>query len=124
MLRPRHLAELLRRALAAGCVGLVLALTAVTASPAAHEWLHQVEQEHTCHHHPAKSEPQSTHAADHDCAVVLFANGVDLCVGPFALTPPVALVAGVSPITAAAPDLVAPRYLRQPERGPPCAWVG
>jgi hypothetical protein len=124
MFRPRHLADLFRRLLAAGCVGLVLALTAVAASPAAHEWLHQVEQEHTCQHHPAGAKSPAPHTADHDCAIVLFANGVDLCVGPFALTPPVALVASVSPVTAATPDLVAPRYLRQPERGPPVDWVG
>ena len=120
MSRPTFLADTLRRLLAAGCALLVLALTIVAASPSAHAWFHEAEQAHTCPHHPpADPKPAPAEAAGHDCAVVLFASGVDLDVGPLALFPPATVAGAVSPVTAAAPDLVAPRYLRQPERGPP-----
>lgn len=112
----RALPAALRRFLAAGCAALVLTLTVFAASPAAHEWLHA---EHgTCSGH---SHPVDAPAADDDagCAVVLFAGGVALPVGPAALTPPVLVPQGVSPVTAAKVFLVSPRYLRQPERGPP-----
>ncbi|MES2692627.1 MAG: hypothetical protein V4773_04080, partial [Verrucomicrobiota bacterium] len=92
-----------RRFLAALSAALVLALTLISASPAAHEWLHQVEQHHTCQHHhaPVKAKPAATADSEHDCAVVLFASGVDLPVAPLALTPPSAVVDGISAVTAA-----------------------
>ncbi len=49
-----------RRLIAGACVALVLALTALAASPALHAWLHG----------------EKALDADDDCAVVLFANGV------------------------------------------------
>lgn len=116
--RPNHLPDPLRRILAAGCAVLVLVLTIFAASPVAHDWLHAVEKKHTCHEHPAPPSPASANP-DHDCAVVLFASGVELPVGPVALMPPRVLAQGVSPVTAAEFYLVSPRYLRQPERGPP-----
>lgn len=116
--RTNTLPDPLRRILAAGCAGLVLVLTIFAASPVAHDWLHAVEKKHVCGEHPAPAAPASTNA-DHDCAVVLFASGVELPVGPVALTPPRVLAQGVSPVTAAEFYLVSPRYLRQPERGPP-----
>jgi hypothetical protein len=113
--RPLSIAELCRRLLAATAAALVLALTLLGASPAAHAWLHRGEQRHVCHQHTKPVPP----TAEHDCAVVLFAGTVDVPVGPVALTPPVDVSAGVSPVTAADFFLVSPRYLRQPERGPP-----
>src|SRR5258706_165926 len=93
----------LRRLYAAGCAALVFALTVFAASPVAHQWLHRGD----------------VSQGDHDCAVVLFANGVSLPVGPVHVTPPVEVAGAVSPATAAEVFLVSPRYLRQPERGPP-----
>ncbi len=116
--RTNTLPDPMRRILAAACAVLVLVLTIFAASPVAHDWLHAVEKTHTCHEHPAPASPASA-GDDHDCAVVLFASGVELPVGPVALTPPRVLTQGVSPVTAAEFYLVSPRYLRQPERGPP-----
>jgi hypothetical protein len=111
-----EIADTFRRAFAAGGAALVLALTIFAASPVAHAWLHAGTGEcsaHSHHHEPAPVDP------DEGCVVVLFANGVDLPVGPAALTPPAIVTQGISPVTAAEFDLVSPRYLRQPERGPP-----
>lgn len=110
-----RLADPLRRALALGCAALVMALTIFAASPEAHGMLHGEDR---CPVHG-----QDTAAADHTCAIVLFAGGVDLPVGPLFVTPPTDVPAGVSPVTAAEVFLVSPRYLRQPERGPPSGWV-
>lgn len=106
---PESLPGLFRRILAGGCAALVLALTIFAASPKAHDLLHGADPEHT---------------SDGDgCAVVLFASGISLAVGPIAVTPPTAVAQGVSPVTAADVFLVSPRFLRQPERGPPVGWV-
>ncbi len=103
------IADRLRRVLAGVCAGLVFALTILAASPVAHDLLHSADAEH------ANSEDT--------CAVVMFASGVALPVGPLAITPPSAVIAGVSPVTAAEVLLVSPRYLRQPERGPPVSRI-
>jgi hypothetical protein len=108
---------LLHRALAAMCAALVLTLTLLAASPSAHSWLHSGVSSHKCPEH-AKSQP-APNTAEHDCAVVLFAGGVDTPVAAVALIPPRVVVQSVSPVTAAEFYLVSPRYLRQPERGPP-----
>jgi hypothetical protein len=106
----------LHRLLAAGSAALVLALTVFAASPTAHAWLHGSLS--TCpDHSPAPA--RSDHDEDAGCAVVLFAAGLALPVAPLAFVPPQALTQGVSPVTAAELHLIAPRYLRQPERGPP-----
>lgn len=125
---PTTLSPLLRF-IAAWCAALVLALTLFAASPVAHDWLHAAEKHHTCANHkspePAPAPRPLAHAdADADtCAVVLFASGVEIAVGPVALTPPQLAVGSISPVTAAEFYLVSPRYLRQPERGPPQSWV-
>jgi hypothetical protein len=103
------LPEVFRRILAGGCAALVLALTIFAASPVAHDLLHDGDHKHTLN--------------GDGCAVVLFATGVSLAVGPIAVTPPTAVAQGVSPVTAADVFLVSPRFLRQPERGPPVSWV-
>jgi hypothetical protein len=97
----------LHRGLALACATLVFALTIFAASPIAHQWLHA----------------DDVAQGDHDCAVVLFASGVSLPVGPIHVTPPQEAIGAVSPATAAEIFLVSPRYLRQPERGPPASWV-
>lgn len=102
---PLSFADRLRRWLACGCAVLVLALTIFAASPVAHDLLHDSRHAQT--------------VQDDACAVVLFASGVSLPIGPLAITPPTMLPQSVSPATAADVFLVSPRYLRHPERGPP-----
>ena len=106
----------LRRWVAMGCASLVLGLTVLAACPAAHAWLHTGSSscgEHT--HEPGGESP----ADDTGCAVVLFATGIANPVHPTALIPPTLVAQAVA--TAASGDLCLrpPRYLRQPERGPP-----
>ena len=103
------LADRLRRVVAGGCAALVLALAIFAASPVAHDWLHDGDHDHG--------------GSDDACAVVMFAGGVSLPVGPLALTPPTEVATNVSPVTATDLFLVSPRYLRQPERGPPVSRV-
>lgn len=97
----------LRRLAAAGCAGIVLGLTIFAASPAAHGALHA---DGDGHHHTASEDA---------CAVVLFAGGVDLPTAAPCVTPPTDTTAAASPLAATNVFLVSPRYLRQPERGPP-----
>ena len=111
--RTHTTTDLPRRILAAGCAALVLALTVFAASPVAHDWLHGHPQ--TCKHAHSAPDPR----ADDGCAVVLFAGGVSLPLDPIAIVEPAVASGGVSPVTAADVFLVSPRYLRQPERGPP-----
>lgn len=99
----RTFAEFLRRLGAAGGAALVLALAIFAASPELHHWLHS----------------DASTASDDGCAVALFAGGVSVPLGAIAVVPPAAewretLHAPVVEIL-----LVTPRYLRQPERGPP-----
>jgi hypothetical protein len=98
-----------RRVLAAGCAALVFALTIFAASPSAHGLLHDADASHPI--------------GGDECAVDLFASGVSLAVGPIAITPPTSVPRDVSRVTAADVFLVSPRFLRQPERGPPASWV-
>ena len=101
---------LLRRFAAVGCAALVLALTVFAVCPTAHSLLHDDE-----HQHAVSEEP---------CAVVMFASGVSLPLAPLTLTPPTEIVL-VAALAVAGRDvlLIAPRYLRQPERGPPSSWL-
>ncbi len=129
-LHRKSFPDWLRRTCAAAGAVLVFALTVFSASPVAHRWLHTMAAPapaSDCPHHAhgATAAAVPDHAIpvadsdDHDCAIVLFAGGVDLPVAPIALTPPARVAAGVSPVTAAELHLRSPRYLRQPERGPP-----
>ena len=84
-------------------LALMLTLTVASGSPVVHDCLH--------------TEPSQ--ASDHQCAVVLFASGVTLAPGATEL--PRAEMIFRSQQVAAFEELlvVSPRYLRQPERGPP-----
>jgi len=97
------LADFLRRLFAAGGAALVFALTVFAASPALHQLLHSATD--TAH--------------DDACPVVLFAGSADAPTA--AVTAPLPPVAWQAPAPTAAPEvfLSPPRYLRQPERGPP-----
>ena len=101
-------ATFLHRIVAAGCAALVLALTIFAASPAAHNWLHADD---------------GAAQRDEGCAVELFAAGVAPLAGPVQVAAPAAAPADVSSVPAIEFFLVSPRYLRQPERGPPVSRV-
>ena len=93
-----------RRLLAVGAAALVLFLGVLAASPSLHASLH--------------GDHGDNPEAD-GCAVVLFAGGVTML--PAAIAVPLPSVATCADVRAIAAEifLVTPRYLRQPERGPP-----
>lgn len=99
----RHVADCLRRLSAAGGVALVLALAVFAASPELHGWLH----------------PDGGTAGEDSCAVALFAAGVSLPLGAVPVVAPAAAWLPPAPAVAEEIFLAPPRYLRQPERGPP-----
>ncbi len=102
MLR-RH-ADLFRRFLATGAAALVFALGLLAASPALHEWVHgQV----------------AAPVDDDGCAVVLFAGGVAMPLVAVAVAPPSSIWREFTRPVGREIFLASPRYLRQPERGPP-----
>jgi hypothetical protein len=96
-------ADAFRRLFAAGAAVLVLTLTILAASPQAHERVH-----HGCHHDE-----------EHSCAVVLFAQGIWTSFDVVAVPAPDLVWSEFTPLSRPELRLVAPRYLRQPERGPP-----
>jgi hypothetical protein len=101
--RPSPLAEFLRRLLAAGAAALVLALGVFAASPELHQWLHG---------HDGLTK-------DDSCAVVLFASGASAPAAAIAVPlPPTEWQAWSHPSVTEI-FLASPRYLHQPERGPP-----
>ncbi len=95
--------DLLRRLLAAGCAVLVFALGLFAASPALHDQLHA-----------------GNHSSlDDGCAVALFANGVSVTPSLVALPPAPGEWRELPGIAPREVLLDSPRYLLQPERGPP-----
>ncbi len=103
MHRSRPLAEFLRRLIAAGSAALVLTLAVFAASPVLHDRLHTATD--------------TTH--DDSCAVGLFAHGVSLPFDAIAAPLPPATLAAPAPAFPRDIFVSPPRYLRQPERGPP-----
>lgn len=96
-------AEFLRRLTAIGCGGLLLALTVLAASPRLHERVHRADNT----------------AGEDGCAVVLFANGIVLAATAVAVAAPRRTWVACTFVAYQEIWLVASRYLRQPERGPP-----
>jgi hypothetical protein len=84
-------------------IALVLLLGTANVAPTLHEWLHV----------------DADHDAEHQCAVVLFASGVTLAAATIAFAAPDLVWNGRSDLAPRSLFLMAPRYLRQPERGPP-----
>ena len=101
--RTDRTASWFRRFLAAAGVTLLLLLTVSTASPALHHWLHG----------------GSAVDADDNCAVVLFASGLTLAVGALVVAAPRVVWSDRRVRIVEEILLASPRYLRQPERGPP-----
>ncbi|MEO5961147.1 MAG: hypothetical protein ABIZ49_05155 [Opitutaceae bacterium] len=106
-MRSSSAADLLCRLMAGGSAALVLALTVFAASPKLHDELHA-----------------ATNVAHGDgCAVALFASGVSLPVAGLAALPPSIEWRTQTSAVAEEIFLASPRYLRQPERGPPSSLV-
>lgn len=97
----------LHRLVAVGAAVLVLALTVFAASPALHEHLHDAT--HTHH--------------DESCPIVLFASSADAPPAPLSAPIPPLATRLLAPSIAREIFLSPPRYLRQPERGPPASLV-
>jgi hypothetical protein len=95
--------SLVRRLTAMLALGAMLTLILASGSPIVHDCLHA----------------NSGDDADHQCAVVLFASGVTLAPGATELSRE-EICCRTRPVVALEEIfLVSPRYLRQPERGPP-----
>lgn len=92
-----------RRLLATGCAVLIFALGLFAASPTLHDQLHA-----------------GSHAAwDDGCAVALFASGVSMAPALVALPPSAEEWCELPGVATREVLLDSPRYLLQPERGPP-----
>jgi hypothetical protein len=104
-MRQSRWADCFRRVLATGCAAVIFALGLFAASPTLHEQLH----------HKADA------SSDDGCAVVLFAGGVSMPLAVMATPPPSAEWS--EPVYAVSTEIFldSPRYLLQPERGPPVA---
>ena len=103
--RQSRLSNLLRRVLAAGSAALIFALGLFAASPVLHGQLHHL----------------SDSTLDDGCAIMLFANGVSMPLAATAPPPPSADWREGRPVSSTEILLDSPRYLLQPERGPPVA---
>jgi hypothetical protein len=95
--------EFARRLVAAGGALLVLALAIFAVSPDLHHALHDA----------------SNQAATDGCAIELFASGISVPLGTVVALPPSGAWQEFVPGWAEELRLAPPRYLRQPERGPP-----
>jgi hypothetical protein len=113
------LLRLLHRTLAVGAAALVLLLTVLAVSPQLHADLHAADPSHAHHHGPDHSHSHDPAPSDEGCVVTLFGAGVTAAPAPLVVLAPT-----VRPTLAAfAPRaeifVSSPRYLHQPERGPP-----
>ena len=106
--RPSHSRslEFFRRTLAVGSILLVLALGVFAQSASLHRQLHDAT---------------ATAAADDGCVIDLFAHGVSLAVVLDAAPPAISEWQDFRPVVAPEIFVDSPRYLLQPERGPPFA---
>ncbi len=103
--RRRHSlrADLPRQLLAMGCAALIFALGVFASSPVLHSQLHA-----------------GGHATFEDgCAITLFANGVSVALPLMAPPPPSDQWDELPDAVSHEVFLDSPRYLLQPERGPP-----
>lgn len=107
MPRRHPFTAFLHRLIAVGGAVLVLALTVFAASPALHEHLHDAT--HTHH--------------DESCPIVLFTSSADAPPAPLSAPIPPLPTRLLAPSIAREIFLSPPRYLRQPERGPPSSLV-
>jgi hypothetical protein len=106
--RPSHsrYLEIFRRALAVGSILLVLALGVFAQNSSLHRQLHDAT---------------ATSLSDDGCVIDLFAHGVSLAVAIHAAPPVIVDWQESRPVVAPEVFVDSPRYLLQPERGPPLA---
>jgi hypothetical protein len=102
-MRQSRWVECIRRVCAAGCAALIFALGLFAASPSLHEQLHH----------------KGDASSDDGCAVVLFAGGVSMPLVVTAAPPPSVEWNEQTYARSTEIFLDSPRYLLQPERGPP-----
>ncbi|MBW8781926.1 MAG: hypothetical protein JF599_08570 [Verrucomicrobia bacterium] len=93
---------------------VVLALTVLSVSPDAHAWLH-------AHEHGDRPDSSAAPDLSHDdgCAITLYAHGITAALDIPRLPAPQENWVQVSASIQRTLYLSVPRYLRQPERGPP-----
>lgn len=102
----------LRRLLAAGAATLVLLLTVLAVSPQLHAGFHT--------HDAANAVTHAPHPANDDgCVISLFAGGVTAAPAVLLLAAPNTAHIAVAFAPRAEIFVSPPRYLLQPERGPP-----
>ncbi|QYM78273.1 hypothetical protein K0B96_13315 [Horticoccus luteus] len=104
MISRSHRPSFLRRTLAVAAALIVLALTILAVSPALHARLHAATPDH---------------AGEQGCVVSLFAQGIEPLLAAAVLIAAPVIHALVAPRPVREIFLVAPRFLRLPERGPP-----
>jgi hypothetical protein len=102
--RLTPLLALLRRTFAAGMAGLVFVLGLFAASPVLHHQLHH---------------GSDLTSLDDGCVIAHFASGVSVPAPVSAPPPPLADFSRDPQATSSEICLNSPRYLLQPERGPP-----
>jgi hypothetical protein len=111
---------LLHRALAVGAAALVMMLTVLAVSPQLHADLHAADPSHAHHQGPDHSHSHSeTPHTDEGCVVTLFAAGVTAAPAPVVVLAPTVRHTPATFSPRAEVFVSSPRYLHQPERGPP-----
>ena len=113
------LLRLLHRALAVGAAALVLALTILAVSPQLHADLHAADPSHAHHHGHDHSHSHDQIPSDEGCVVTLFAAGVTAAPAPLVVLAPTVRHTPAAFAPRAEIFVSTPRYLHQPERGPP-----
>jgi hypothetical protein len=110
--------------------GLVLLLSTSAVSPVLHAWLHDAaaaaahSHAHACPHHgkaaPIAAQPAPDDAAaDHECAVTLFAHGVVHAAALPFVAPCEGILRAVDFPAVARLALASPRWLHLPPQAPP-----
>jgi hypothetical protein len=116
---PARLREGLRRVVALGCGALVLSLGLLAVLPEAHAWLHATAETSPCCARSHGSDPLHSAGDDAGCVVELFSQGIEAGAALAALPLVPAFRAAGDAVLPDAPAVCPPRYLHQPERGPP-----
>jgi hypothetical protein len=98
-------ASFLHRSIAAMCAAVIFSLGVFASCPELHERLHD----------------GSAIGADDHCAVEIFASGISVPLGLQTLAPPLECRRIEQPAPRIEICLSSPRFLLQPERGPPAA---
>jgi len=117
------------RVLAVVCAGLVFTLSAAAFSPALHAWLHGHPETSAhshahaacthAHAHETTSSDDPHHDKQHECAVTLFAHGVNLAAVFLSLLDYYAVSSAAAPLAPGRAALVTSEHLRPQPHAPP-----